>query len=353
MKTTLKLVSLVIALNLPAAMANEGSTGPYLSIGHNWFNFDNDRVINDDDNVYFGLGYQATDHVAFELKYTDVRAEYLNLSTVYRYQPRNTDSFYWKAGLADYSNIVTDGTALSLGMGYEAHINKVFSLTFGVDSMFQFNNDATDLAPYIGFNIFFGDNDSKPLAVKKARLDNDKDGVFNNLDQCPNSANGITVDSNGCELDSDNDGVVNSLDQCLQTPNGAKVDQKGCRIILTEDVSIKLNVQFNNNSNEISKDYYSEIEKVAIFMSEYPDTSVVIEGHTDSRGASSYNQKLSQKRANAVMAYLVTQFKINQSRISAVGKGEISPIASNETAEGRATNRRVQAEIKASVSKPQ
>ena len=88
-------------------------------------------------------------------------------------------------------------------------------------------------------------------------------------------------------------------------------------------------------------------------MKQYPDTSVVIEGHTDSRGAASYNKNLSQKRADAVAAYLVSQFKIELNRVSAEGKGEVSPITTNDTKEGRAENRRVQAEIKTSFTTAQ
>jgi len=355
MKTIIKTAAILLLINPIFLSANEESTGPYISLGYNWFNFDDLRGVQDEDDLYFGLGFQATENVGIEFKHTNFGAKYTNASMVYRHNPRSENSFFWKAGMGKYTDLATGESNFSLGAGYELHFDNSTSFTLGVDGLRQFGNGAVDWVPYVGLNYFFGETKKKVVKVaqKPAAVDSDNDGIIDNLDQCPNSPAGVTVNSRGCEVDSDNDGVVDSRDQCSATPAGAKVDEKGCRIVLTEDVSIALNVQFANNSNEVTSDYRDEIKKVADFMKSYPDTNVVIEGHTDSRGAASYNQSLSQKRANAVMAYIVSEFDIEQNRISAVGKGEVSPIADNETSEGRAKNRRVQAEIKTSVSKPQ
>ncbi|MBV1910193.1 MAG: OmpA family protein [Kangiellaceae bacterium] len=358
MQNFTKLAVMLMALTICNVNAEEETNGVYISAGYNWFNFDDDRaLLDDEDDLFVGLGYQINDNVALELKYSDFGSDFYSLNSVYRFEPRSENSFFWKLGITRYDDFVDDRGGLNLGAGYEAHFNEKLSMTLGVDSVLMFNDDYTDWVPYIGFNYFFGDVNSKPAPAPKPVApvvkDSDKDGVRDELDQCPNSATGVSVDANGCELDSDNDGVVDSMDKCPNTPAGAKVDATGCRVMLTEDVSIKLNVQFANNSNVISDEYRQEIKRVADFMSSYPDTLVVIEGHTDSRGAASYNQSLSEKRAIAVMQYLVAEFSIDQARVSADGKGEISPIADNETAEGRATNRRVQAEIKTSVTKAQ
>ena len=79
----------------------------------------------------------------------------------------------------------------------------------------------------------------------------------------------------------------------------------------------------------------------------YPKTTAVIEGHTDNVGTAEYNQKLSDARANSVRQYLINNFGIKASRLTAVGYGLTKPIASNNTEEGRQENRRVQAVIKA------
>ena len=82
-------------------------------------------------------------------------------------------------------------------------------------------------------------------------------------------------------------------------------------------------------------------------MNKYPQTKVVIEGHTDSVGSAALNKKLSQKRANSVRDYLIKKLDINKDRLTAKGYGKDKPIASNKTAEGRTTNRRIQAAITA------
>jgi OOP family OmpA-OmpF porin len=87
--------------------------------------------------------------------------------------------------------------------------------------------------------------------------------------------------------------------------------------------------------------YYPEIEEVADFMNQYTDVIVELEGHTDSDGIEDYNQGLSERRANAVRDVLVGRFNIQGSRVTAVGYGESQPIATNNTAAGKAQNRRV------------
>ena len=80
---------------------------------------------------------------------------------------------------------------------------------------------------------------------------------------------------------------------------------------------------------------------MADFLAEYITAKAVIEGHTDSQGSESYNQKLSFKRANSVRDYLIANYGIAPHRLTAEGYGESRPIADNKTAEGRQRNRRV------------
>ena len=90
---------------------------------------------------------------------------------------------------------------------------------------------------------------------------------------------------------------------------------------------------------------FPEVKKLADFLRSNPDSSVVIEGHTDDVGNDEYNLNLSQNRANAIAAVLVDSFKIRASRVKGVGYGETKPIADNSTAAGREQNRRVVAEV--------
>jgi OOP family OmpA-OmpF porin len=112
-------------------------------------------------------------------------------------------------------------------------------------------------------------------------------------------------------------------------------------------VTITLNVEFDTNKAVVKDQYRNEIKKVADFMKKYPNTTAVIEGHTDNVDTAEYNKKLSDERANSVRQYLINNFGIKASRLSAVGYGLTKPIASNSTEEGRQKNRRVQAVIKA------
>ena len=149
-------------------------------------------------------------------------------------------------------------------------------------------------------------------------------------------------------IDSDEDGVEDRKDTCPDTPRGAKVDVEGCPIMLTESVNITLDIEFTFNSTEVPERYLTDIGKIATVMVEYPDSQLMLEGHTDSVGNSAYNQTLSQDRANAVKRSLVRHFQIDPARIRTIGLGESQPVADNNNEAGRARNRRVEAIIEAS-----
>lgn len=140
-------------------------------------------------------------------------------------------------------------------------------------------------------------------------------------------------------LDDDNDGVINELDKCPNTPAGVVVDENGCeKVIVLRD----LGVNFAFDSYKVSPSYAKEIKKVADFLAENPSYRVLLAGHTDSVGAEAYNQKLSEKRAAAVKEALVG-FGVEANKIKTIGYGETKPVATNKTKEGRAENRRVEA----------
>jgi OmpA-OmpF porin, OOP family len=179
-----------------------------------------------------------------------------------------------------------------------------------------------------------------PCCDKEVILDSDKDGVPDNLDKCPDTPEGVTVDKDGCPLDSDKDGVYDYKDKCPDTPYGLKVDEVGCS---HEKLSIALNVEFDTAKAVVKEKYNGEIKKVADFMKKYPSTKAEIAGHTDNIGKEEYNKKLSQARADSIKQYLIDKFGIDSSRLSAVGYGFDKPIADNATEEGRQKNRRVEA----------
>jgi OmpA-OmpF porin, OOP family len=136
--------------------------------------------------------------------------------------------------------------------------------------------------------------------------------------------------------DDDQDGVINKLDKCPNTTKGVKVNAEGCV------ETINLNINFDNNSADIKNTYNDKLVSFAKIMQENKNLTAVIEAHTDSKGSDSYNQTLSNRRAISVVNAL-KGYNIDSSRLKAVGYGETQPIATNDTEEGKAQNRRVTA----------
>ena len=120
------------------------------------------------------------------------------------------------------------------------------------------------------------------------------------------------------------------------------VDKK-IKIEPKEEVVVDMRLNFDVDKYAIKPEMVSEIAKVAEFLRQYPSVNAQIQGHTDSTGSNQYNQGLSERRANSVKDYLINNFGIDGSRLSAVGYGEERPIADNSTSDGRALNRRAEA----------
>lgn len=106
-------------------------------------------------------------------------------------------------------------------------------------------------------------------------------------------------------------------------------------------LTLSSEVSFDFDSARVKPSFYSPLNKIADIMNRYPQTDIIIAGHTDSVGAPQYNLELSLRRANAVADYLMSQ-GVSRSRLSTEGRGHLEPVASNESAAGRAQNRRVE-----------
>jgi outer membrane protein OmpA-like peptidoglycan-associated protein len=118
---------------------------------------------------------------------------------------------------------------------------------------------------------------------------------------------------------------------------GVSVTRSGHQIIL----NMPGNVTFATDSADISSNFYAVLDSVAIVLNDYEKTYVDVVGHTDSTGRADYNQQLSVRRAQSVADYLMSREVIPE-RLVVTGRGQTQPIASNETPEGRALNRRVE-----------
>jgi len=178
--------------------------------------------------------------------------------------------------------------------------------------------------------------------------DSDGDGVTDDKDRCPDTPRGVKVDAAGCPLDSDRDGVLDYQDRCPDTPRGTKVDAKGCPIpvatlgaVTAAGTYVFKDIQFENNKSDLKASSYPTLNEIVEALKARPELKVEIQGHTDSRGSHDYNVGLSQRRAESVRAYLESK-GIDGARMVPKGYGPDRPIATNDTAQGRASNRRVE-----------
>ncbi len=221
-------------------------------------------------------------------------------------------------------------------------------------------------------------------------LDSDKDGVPDGIDKCPNTPAGATVDASGCPLDTDLDGVPDGIDQCPNTPAGTKVDAvgcplpveavkppsaaatptppgkcppappgsqvdaNGCLILFAPEAArsptpgapprptlVLTGVNFETGRSILTRDSYMVLDAVAASLVANPDIRIEVAGYTDSTGRKFTNLRLSQARAAAVRFYLARK-RVPPLRMVAKGYGASGYIAPNNTAAGRAQNRRVE-----------
>ena len=171
--------------------------------------------------------------------------------------------------------------------------------------------------------------------------DSDGDGVADPWDRCPNTVVAVVVDADGCEQDSDADNVVNRLDRCPNTTAGVRVDVNGCEI---RDIIELPGVNFASNADRLLGGAEQVLADAAATLAKYPDLIVEVAGHTDSDGSIDHNQGLSERRASTVRDYLINA-GAGAANLSARGYGEARPVADNATAQGKASNRRVELRI--------
>ncbi len=258
---------------------------------------------------------------------------------------------------------------VQLGGGLRYNINDKVATKFELKALQIVGGDKeekNEIIALLGLSFPFGTfEEPKPDIV-----DSDGDGVMDALDKCPNTPKGTKVDGSGCKLpdlvnktviqkviepapmsfdneecpiktdlpDRDRDGVEDSIDQCPNTPCDFSVDKKGCPL------KAILRIHFNTAKWDIRPESLPKVEKFAQFLIKNKGSLVRIEGHTDSRGSDNYNMVLSKKRAESVRKKLI-ELGVSPSRLTAVGKGEKEPIATNKTAEGMAKNRRIEVHL--------
>lgn len=310
--------------------------------------------------VNAGAGYWFFDHEVFGLEPEDTATPYVGLE--YALNDNWAVDFLFVDDETDFdgTGIETDVTSWQLGLkhyfgsGYRRFLPFVGfgagEIEFEAD---QFDTVETTLNAGGGVRYLFGERVS--FSVESRAIysvdENDTDVLvmaglnFWLGDTGAGASSGDDVAAAASDMDSDGDGVTDSRDRCPNTPAGTRVDADGCELPVVQVASIKLMVNFGFDSTVVQERYFNDLNELAQFLNRFQDLDVDIEGHTDSTGPDDYNQGLSQRRAQAVVDLLVNEYGIARSRLQAKGYGESQPVASNDTAEGRAQNRRVMATL--------
>jgi len=310
----------------------------YIAPGLQWMEFDDFSGFGEDTGYFIGLGYDFTDRLSAEISTFDLDPELSGGSSVdvdnykldFLYDLNGGDrrvNTFVISGLGNMNYQGENDTVWDLGAGINVKLNESWSWRTAVRNYMYFGRDHEDSDVGIDTALvyrFGGNKRARPAAAA-----------------APAPAAAPSAPAAPVVADADRDGVPDSRDRCPDTPRTYAVDADGCPIPVEEIARVELDVTFDFDQAVVKAEFFDEIEEVAQFMRQYPDVVVELEGHTDSVGTDAYNMGLSERRANAVRQVMLDRFNVQGSRVSARGFGESRPIASNDTATGRAQNRRV------------
>ncbi len=305
------------------------------------------------ENPTFGLSYQNNSYIVsprIDVEYVNLEREQANalikasLNGVYEYENRTNVSPYVLAGVGyekvsgETKNVIEShafvqggaGLRIDIQDGYKARVEGRFLQILGGND----ENHEAILTAGLSIPLTY----TKPVVRKRVKhirvvkpikpiIIRERKIIYANNNECS-----IKISA----ADFDRDGVEDRLDQCPNTPCNFSVDGYGCPIKAT------LKIHFTTNSSTIRDYSMVKVDEFANFLLKNRGSMVTIIGHTDSVGSARLNQTLSYKRANSIVQALIAK-GISPARIHAEGKGESMPIASNETREGKAKNRRIEA----------
>ena len=381
----LLLTSLLMAPNAWAARAQMRDGALSLNPHVGGYVFDPDSDIEHRPVYGVGFGYNLSrrwtaevvlDYVDTEKKGSDMDVFNYRLDGLYHFRPDEKFVPYLAIGAGAITYNPARGGSdtdplLNYGIGAKYFLTQAVALRGDARHVLSFDDTQNNFVYTLGVTFFFGGEskaapEAAPAAVPVAvpldsdgdgdgvtdsadrcpgtpagvavdgngcPLDTDGDGVHDYLDKCPGTPAGVSVDGNGCPLDSDADGIYDHEDRCPGTPKGAGVDGRGCWVLR--------GVQFDTSKSTLKPASTPVLSAVLDVLKQNPDLKVEVEGHTDSTGSAAFNDTLSANRARAVLEFFVSK-GIDRSRLSARGYGPSRPVASNDTAAGRAQNRRVE-----------
>ena len=336
---TLLCTAIAAAISSSALAGDVVKEGFTLGLGGAYTDYDSVRTLDNKVAPEVGIGYRFNDRFSLEGLYSNSSNELKSgkdadltdyrLDAFYDLTPWDGSlTPYFVAGIGEFKEDLEnrkdrDDTRLNAGFGLRQALTQNLSLRGDVRALHGLDHHQTESMVNLALTWTFG-SPEKPMQAQ----------VIPEPEPQP-------IAPEPKPLDSDNDGVVDTSDLCPNTEMGAAVDLVGC--IPMEEIDLL--VEFGFDSSNIHHTALDQIDEMAEFMKKFPEVKIKVEGHTDSKGVAIYNDRLSQKRADAVRNMLVEKFGINGERIKAVGMGQNEPVATNDTPEGRQKNRRVVAEI--------
>lgn len=378
MKKTTLIACLSAAISSDVIADKTSDFEAYLGASH--YLWDNDRSFDDATGLDLGAELPLNETISLDAWLSQVDADIENTNLEAEGERYSLGAMYHLADSTedlrpflslgaghqefDVNNAgSSEETVAYLGGGVKKYFDNNVILRADLMAMNSLDHEDTDLAARIAVGYAFGRSASQSVTAKAAMQAQEEQADVATANEttavADNDPKAATDDAKAAApaqaatpKDSDGDGIVDALDKCSDTDKRYHVDADGCPKMQTEEVSIDLHVNFPTNSAEVPQASLPEIKQVADFMQKFKKTTVTIEGHTDDRGRDAYNKSLSQKRADAVRLSLINDFGLEEARVEAIGYGEEAPLTDNNTADGRAKNRRVVAIVKANTEKP-
>lgn len=285
------------------------------------FGFNTDTFF---DQVEIGF-LRSLENVDYDSSTTSTKITRYFTNIVKNYSMTEDVTLYALAGVGyeQFSNegLNNEDSAFgNYGFGLKYNISDNFALKTDLRHLIETDHGDNNLLYNVGFAYAFGETQkATPVKEEMITLITQEETV-------------------AYPKDSDNDGVYDDKDKCPNTTAGLMVNADGCTLL------VDLKINFDVNSANITNQYNERIEEFANLLNKDTKLKATINAHTDSDGSTKYNQVLSEKRAQAAVEAL-KELNVDENRLTAKGFGESEPIASNETTEGKAQNRRVTATL--------
>ncbi len=365
MKKILILIGLLLTITVGVIDAQLLTDSWTVGAGFRYPRFVSSNVtpLNSNYGLYLTLQRNFTEHVGLRLKtgFSHLEDQYLNpnsnesisstnlisgdLDLIYYLIPCETISPYLFGGLGGYYRMLNNqyttsldnnkfGAELNTGVGFEVNLTDVLKLSaeFGYHVTMNSELDGADLNTeasgkdsYMGINLGVSYYLSKGEHSKYCQM---YSGITQEFKDMTNYSKIEEMIVKHIPKEVTKEVVV-------EKPAGGSFP----------DHWVLVGVNFAFNSAELTPESYPILYDAAKTLLRNPDLNIEIQGHTDNIGSASYNMKLSQKRADAVKYYLMTKM-VPAGRLTAVGYGESNPAVDNKTAQGRATNRRIEFKVK-------